>query len=126
MNSCANQASPKEGGIPVLFNIRRRWPAASDPQRLPARQGKEECRQTLRMSLALAAAGRCSVAQQRARDARQRPVRMTQSVLDDLITFAVRPVIAPANKADGAARTGRLSSVGRLWCPAAHPQRSAK
>src|SRR5213593_2963817 len=118
-----NPAASGNGAIGSVLHIERLGRAVPEQCRLPARQGEEECRQTLRMSLALAAAGRCSVAQQRARDAGQRPVRKTQSVLDDLITFAVRPVIAPANKADGAARTGRLSSVGRLWCPAAHPQR---
>ena len=123
MVTAPNKTTSLDAAMALLSDIGRQWRDASEFWCLPARQGKEECRQTLRMSLALAAAGRCSVAQQRARDAGQRPVRKTQSVLDDLITFAVRPVIAPANKADGAARTGRLSSVGRLWCPAAHPQR---
>ena len=125
MNPEPNHPAAGNAALTFRLTIGRHGRGVPEPARLPMRREEEVHGQTLRMSLALTAAGRCTVAQQRARDAGHRPVPPTRSGQDDLLRLP-RVTIKPANKADGAARPGHLIAVGRPGRPAAHPQRWAE
>jgi len=116
-----NKRGAGNGAIPrpLQFGSPRR--AVPEQQRLPVRKEKKMHRQTLRMSLALAATGRCFAAHH-ARDAGQRSAQRRTGA-DRLTQVCEWKRRSPANQADRAARTSALRAIGDAVCPAAHPQR---
>src|SRR5260370_41004816 len=109
--------------VTQLLRLGRPWraPRHRSAFRLAVRKEKKMHRQTLRMSLALAATGWCFAAHH-ARDAGQRSAQRRTGA-DRLTQVCEWKRRSPANQADGAARTSARRAIGDAVCPAAHPQR---